>query len=496
MDAQIKELKTKLRETINRVLHAQNYIQLKEQCLDVTSYLSVFKLSVQSAIQRNNLIMLYQKFLTDLESGSIHSIQKNINELIKNAAYSLTLPLAPVLGYLQECIQNAQNYNIIHLSKIIGYVVGCSLFESIKTQTNFNTCWDLTLESTFVAFNLIHRGNKFLKDYLALQLCDHINQDYFMQIAPLKIVEVGNTIFGDVRNFKFFKKACILYQNFQLPEARSITISDPNNNLPDSPNEISIICSHISKARESNQDILKVGQKFVVNPSGYQNSKRIDHMVLFGKHPLCDIRLPDDDQLDDIAFAIYHNNNTFIIIDCSKKAHLKRKIQPSLPLKVREGMIIDIAYSSLMKIAKIQFGMNEETGDVTSEVHYEFLKGELFGAFGEKIRRFSNVRRNGEIKNTFLVGKGAYGVEPDLRLSEGGCVSGKHMEFEFKRQEWFLTDLESKNGTFILMKNHDQYNDKIPSFPTKLFENVQDGEYFDTIALDRYSFVIQREVNQ
>ena len=115
MDAQIKELKTKLRETINRVLHAQNYIQLKEQCLDVTSYLSVFKLSVQSAIQRNNLIMLYQKFLTDLESGSIHSIQKNINELIKNAAYSLTLPLAPVLGYLQECIQNAQNYNIIHL---------------------------------------------------------------------------------------------------------------------------------------------------------------------------------------------------------------------------------------------------------------------------------------------------------------------------------------------------------------------------------------------
>ena len=46
MDAQIKELKTNLRETINRVLHSQNYIQLKEQCLDATSYLSVFKLSV------------------------------------------------------------------------------------------------------------------------------------------------------------------------------------------------------------------------------------------------------------------------------------------------------------------------------------------------------------------------------------------------------------------------------------------------------------------
>ena len=86
----------------------------------------------------------------------------------------------------------------------------CTMYESIKTQTNFNTCWKFNLESTFVRFNLIQRGNQFLKDYIALQICVHIAKDYLMPIDTIKIIEVCNKIFGDVKNFKFFQKACAL----------------------------------------------------------------------------------------------------------------------------------------------------------------------------------------------------------------------------------------------------------------------------------------------
>ena len=393
------------------------------------------------------------------------------------ALYSITLPFTPVL---ENCIADCVSYNLILLSKMIGYMIGCSLYEPIKAQSNFNRCWEMVLENAFVGFNLIQRENKFLKDYIAFHLCGHLDENYFMPVDPLKIIDIGNIIFGDVRNFKIFKKACMIYQNFQSPQAKSITI-------PDSPNEITIICTNIPKNREYYQDILKVGQKFILTPSGYQASNRIDSLVLFGKHPLCDIRLPDDDQIDDIAFAIYHNGNTFIMIDCSKKSHLKRKIQPQEPLKVNEGMIIDIAYSSLMKVVKIEF-YEDDVGQVSSKLVYEFLKGELCGAFGNKHRRFSTIKKDGTFKDTFLVGRGCFGVEPDLRLT--GCVGSKHMEFEFRGQEWFLTDLLSKNGTYLLIKNHDQYSDKIPSYPSKLFENFLDGESIDDIVIDRYSFAI------
>ena len=148
MDAQIKDLKTSLRLIINQFLHDKSYSNLKDRCLDAINYLSVFKTSVQSAQHREDLIMKYQNLKTILERGRIEDFEMCISDLIYSAAFSITLPLNPVRDYPQICIQKSQENNYIHLSKIIGYVIGCSMYQPIISKNDFNTCWELTLENT------------------------------------------------------------------------------------------------------------------------------------------------------------------------------------------------------------------------------------------------------------------------------------------------------------------------------------------------------------
>ena len=98
---------------------------------------------------------------------------------------------------------------------------------------------------------------------------------------------------------------------------------------------------------------------------------------------------------------------------------MKRKIHPNVPFKIKEGMIIELAYCSSMKIIKINFDVNEEIGDIVSEVYYGWLKGELFKKFGNELKSISNVMEDGYIENYILVGRGTIGVEPDIQIAGG-----------------------------------------------------------------------------
>jgi len=130
-----------------------------------------------------------------------------------------------------------------------------------------------------------------------------------------------------------------------------------------------------------------------------------------------------------------------------------------------------------MHLCKMIYSEDEENPD--SELIYEFLDGELQG-FGKQYKRLVTRQRDGSRKELFYLGRGTFNDSADICLFEGGKISAKHLYFKFDSQstEWSFYDLKSKNGTFALLKNFSQFNEKIFSTPHLVFEdNVPENKF-------------------
>ena len=181
-----------------------------------------------------------------------------------------------------------------------------------------------------------------------------------------------------------------------------------------------------------------------------------------------------------------------MILDCGKNTHLSKKLIQEKTYKVFDGMLISIAGITTMHLCKMIYSEDEENPD--SELIYEFLDGELQG-FGKQYKRLVTRQRDGSRKELFYLGRGTFNDSADICLFEGGKISAKHLYFKFDSQstEWSFYDLKSKNGTFALLKNFSQFNEKKFSSYDLVFEDNIPNITYSVAGYTFYMEVIKKE---
>ena len=461
MDGEIKTLNIAMKSVINSRLNSEINRSYKEECLDLASCLSIFKIVVQNADHRSHIMQLSENMIDVIRTGTIYDIENSLDEFVKDFIPSVVNAFEPIANQLQNWIQEIRsNSNTRLLSKILGKVIMNIITHSSAIDPDFQTSWNKYFSPIFSKLNIINRENTYLRSYLFSILCDEAYSSTFhSQINKSKFSAFEN-MFGDVKNFKFIKNAC---------KVSDLLEKIPENPLITNPFSVEFIVSKIASSISNQNSILNVGDKFLITPTGLNGTRRPDKIIFVGKHSFCDIRLPQDELVDDLSFAILCTPNQYYIIDCSKISYLKEKLEPNIEYEINQGLLIDIAQSALINVIAFENKEDNSTGDVTGTLHYEFLIGELANPYGPRGRTASPI--DGKI----ILGRGIYQQRTDIVISENGKVSGHHMEYRFAGQKWKIVDLNSKNGTFIAYKTYNQYQTKDFSDVFCLFETKSEG---------------------
>jgi hypothetical protein len=390
-------------------------------------------------------------------------IQRALNEFVKDMIFSILKPFNHIRGFEERMLEECRTLEKKKLSQILGYSIGKS-FQSIERLANdFNTCWQSNLMPIFLDMKIIQRDNSYLKRFIAVILCnEEFDLNFHFPIIKENLLTLGNEIFGDVKNFRFIKKACSIIHHLENSQSHipNLKVIHP----------IELKVSRISSTISNPNQILRNEQSFKIIPTGLEDSHRRDRLVFFGNHRFCDIQLPDESKFDKIAFVIYHNEDHYQIMDCSKKCELKRKLFGDEEVKVTGGMLVDLAEASLINFCGSIVNENQETGDVEGVATYEFLKGELANPMGDRHRYLI-----GTVGSDVVFGKGMFQERVDVILNERGTISSKHLTFKCEGEFWTVRDLGSSNGTFVYFKNYGQFNEKTFSTPSLLLPVIEYG---------------------
>lgn len=190
-----------------------------------------------------------------------------------------------------------------------------------------------------------------------------------------------------------------------------------------------------------------------------------NNVIVIGRHNhLClwDVPLPGDANEIDYANAALFNgaDGNVYVVDLSIEGNVGLRIHRSNgPVPLEQNMRIRISQDVVLTVSKIE----------TRCIQFEHSKGPLTGT----ITKFST--KHG--KTLFIIGKGgkregqAKGVSPDLFIPSEYKPSTHHATVECSDGNWSITDENSTNGTFILLKSSEEVLNKEISQPMKLFSS-------------------------
>jgi pSer/pThr/pTyr-binding forkhead associated (FHA) protein len=107
---------------------------------------------------------------------------------------------------------------------------------------------------------------------------------------------------------------------------------------------------------------------------------------------------------------------------------------------------------------------------------YEYLTGPLC----KKIDNISKEIKASSQKNKKIIkfGRGGKGREVDEYMNLNRVTSTEHISFGFDDNDnFFAKDLNSKHGSYLLLKNRSQVYDKLWSNIKPLFKTLETPEY-------------------
>lgn len=185
-----------------------------------------------------------------------------------------------------------------------------------------------------------------------------------------------------------------------------------------------------------------------------------DAVIILGKYPLCDI--PFNGKYPDLLSAIiYLDNCNWYIKDCSKKHYSFRSLVPNISAELRPDMLFLLSTKIMFLIGKIE---------IRDETHSSL----------EFFQKFPFFEKPKKIKSSFLSKRGNklyyFGSPPsrspklDYIINENKEISKLHAHIKYESGIWYLTGLDSKNGTHILFKSSQELDKFQPSHPYKLFQ--------------------------
>mmetsp|Transcript_17540 Transcript_17540/g.31646 ORF Transcript_17540/g.31646 Transcript_17540/m.31646 type:complete len:265 (-) Transcript_17540:25-819(-) len=221
----------------------------------------------------------------------------------------------------------------------------------------------------------------------------------------------------------------------------------------------------------------RVNDIFNIKPTGFVGSRRYtaDRTVRFGRFDGSrnDINVnPEDIEISRDMFQIICNSDGYYILDSANIGATSLKLLPETNFKLTKGTLFNIGKNILVNVLEITefenslgVGRRHTIGSFDEEacptMKLEIVKGEALG----KIFEFKTSPRTFE----FLIGHKAPTKPKDMEFMDPQ-VSRMHAKICFTFNGWHLTDLNSKNGTWICLINYDNVSKNIVTPPVKLKE--------------------------
>jgi hypothetical protein len=201
---------------------------------------------------------------------------------------------------------------------------------------------------------------------------------------------------------------------------------------------------------------------------------------------------PDDDKSIDLAaFLIFHLRNGVVGINISKNSYCSLKLQSGRSYELKPGQLLNFAKKELFLIKSIRFSDASQESDVltNSTLTVENQEGLCQGTCYEFYTQTSNPSIK---KLTHTIGCGSGGVSPDFFMSPSLGISKIHAQLTFDEasRTWSISDNVSTNGTYLLMKNFEQYSRKQYSSLVNIVEN---GLSHGVFMIEKNAFFISLE---
>jgi hypothetical protein len=493
MDLEFTELKLALRRCHNHYFYLYKGVEkCKDWCFRVIDMMVVVKYSNLTTRSRECLLNWYRELLVGLKEecnlkNLIEVIQRIEKEMIYNLISGMSIIEEEADGIYKDCVEKVgdkhDEYNIVSLS--IYFLIFFELEGPLETY-KFEEFWKKHLISLFSRMFGIPE-NLFLKEFSRNFLCETFekteeppNNIFFPQIIKENIFKLFDSIFQSSKNYRFFLKASKIHETFTRFKT---TIKKNMKNM-----YIKVCNTHVSGVADESDYIV---DGFTICNSGLKNisKNREDGMVLFGNHSLADIKLRTEEEnnresteinssIDDISFAIYFNGDNYLMLDCDKYNYSSVKMIGDEKYLVENGTLIDLARQGIMHLIsydlnKFQVGKESWT---RTEMKYEYLTGPLC----KKIDNISKEIKASSQKNKKIIkfGRGGKGREVDEYMNLNRVTSTEHISFGFDDNDnFFAKDLNSKHGSYLLLKNRSQVYDKLWSNIKPLFKTLETPEY-------------------
>ena len=507
-----KNLKSAYTKYISLYHHDPDF---KPRCFRVIDMICIVKYSTINKSGHDQIFNLYEKVCSYLnEMRNIEVLYQIIRDIERTVILSLISTLDMIEDEAAEVYSKAEDeirgsHDKFRLTSVaLFYYTAPPIEKGQFIKTDFKAIWKEKLQPIFS--NIIGLDNGYIKQYSKLILCEKESIDGQNKTFPENpfiiaenIFQLFDSIFMNSRNFKFISKASKIYKTFSnyktLKKFQEVSL-------------VQVINTKIPFNLEVNNQP-KISD-FEITPKGINIDLkcREDGMILFGKHELADVQLIESDfPICDICFAIFFKDGQYLMLDCAKYNYTSIKMDINQEYPVDSGAIINMANQGLMHIFDIDAKVYEKevisviekqgSSEITKnsniqkskdepyykgilfqnpdsknldirdlkkhkqkflefQFYYEYLSGPLSHCIDESSRK--KKAKNNIDKNIIVFGRGGAGKEVDIYMNLNYYTSGRHISFRYDIEQGRLLaeDLESKHGSFILLKKKQEDSNK------------------------------------
>ncbi|OMJ94095.1 hypothetical protein SteCoe_2873 [Stentor coeruleus] len=507
MEAQIKNIKQQMNDYEKTFFSTEVDQTRIERFTSLKSMLFILKKTVINHENRETVIKEYENIIATLKGIFPRTM---LDTYLEKAEHQFVDSIMSGQGMMKSKFDDAFNWarqNTYCVGNILSYFLYYKLYSDVTENISFKTFLDAYFCQILKIFNI--EPTIFIKQLAKKYICGQCTPpDEDIPIVKEYIIYLFQVFFSDPLNFKFIYRANSIYIMFSSQQNAYSQIFN-----------IQIACTTINKNCQYTEDLVNIGKVYKATNAGIDGIKlRCDNFITFGKSPLADIVFPKEDTtVDLLSFALFFNGEKWLIIDCSKKSNTKIKLVPYQNYLIKPGTLINIAHLTniwIKNIVIIDFDCDEyfdENDIIHSELEFEYIDGPYDYGFGNRTKVVSTRdKKNKGIKTEFIFGRAGPGKQIDFCGELDGYAEDEHMKLSYLNgSKWVAVDLNSNNGTFIQLKNYDQFigrnvskamplffgNNDILDTENEIYLNAMRNEpasYDCCISISHYSFYISK----
>lgn len=514
MDIKYKKLKNDLKQAHNKYFKQYKYylenfeskarLSVEKWCFRVIDTLLLIKYSSLSEQSKEEAFSYYTQIIECLvESRAIKLLESLLEQIQKLIIRCLVTPL----NVLEEEFEQIYSESLAKTKDTPDKysLISVTIYFIIRPQQPllFSDFWNDSAKDLFrICFSI--QDNEYMRNYSKLILCglEFYQDDSSAFIDNEKIFVLLEIIFHKSKNFKYFLKASKIYLLMKnQPIIEDQDLSNANVKLK------------ILKAPNNSFELIGKEFKICLNKNINQQGAKEEHkdsqihtsnFFTIGTHKLANIRLdPTNYPIDHICFAIFFNGRNFLMVDCAKYNFTQIKMKPFKPHITKKGTMLNLANKGILHVIDFKITDNHKRDRFEIELKYEYLTGPFSQVPLGSREKVVNTYKKNEDSDKLIFGRGGKGFHIDVFADLVECTSKQHMCFYLNEDEDLcVNDMDTKNGTFLLMKDHQQnldckWSDVYPVFPHfKTFDTIclpEEKLYLTRLDICEYKFEIEAE---